>query len=71
MRDHLDVDVVLAENAKEPAGNTNHVLELFADQADNGHVGHNVDCAEVTKIVDCALEIFVLDLVLVFTTAAK
>jgi hypothetical protein len=43
--DHLNVDIVVAQDAEEAAGDTNHVLELLTDQADDGHIRHNVDSA--------------------------
>jgi hypothetical protein len=71
LRDHLNVDVVVAEHAEELAGDTDHVLELLTDQAHNGHVRHDVDGAKLTKIIDSTLKILVLNLVLVLATTAQ
>jgi hypothetical protein len=71
LRDHLDIDVVVAEHTEKLAGDTDHVLELLTHQAHNGHVRHNVDGAQLTKVVDGTLEILVLDLVLVLAATAQ
>lgn len=71
LRDHLDIDVVVTKHAEESATDTNHVLELLSNQAHNGHVRHNVDGAQVAEVVDGALEILVLDPVLVLAAATK
>jgi hypothetical protein len=71
LRNHLDVDVVVTKHAEELARDTNHVLELLTNQAHDGHVRHNVDSAELAKIVDGTLEILVLDLVLIYAATAQ
>lgn len=71
MRNHLNVDVVLAQHAEEAARDTDHVLELLADQADDGHIGHDVDGAQRAEVCNGAPEVVVLDLVLVLAAAAQ
>lgn len=71
LRDHLDVDIVVTKHAEELATDTDHVLELLANQAHDGHVGNNVNGAQLAEVVDSALKILVLDLVLVHTTTAQ
>lgn len=48
LRDHLNVDVVVAQHAEETTGNAYHVLELLADETNDGHVRHNVDGTQGT-----------------------
>ena len=71
LRDHLDVDVVFSEHAEEAAGYANHILQLLAYQAHNSHIRDDVNGTQGTKLADGAIQVFVLDAVLVFATAAQ
>jgi len=71
LRNHLDVDIVLAQHAEESARDTNHVLELFTHQAHDSHIRHDVNRTELSKVVDSALKILALDLVLVLTATTQ
>ena len=61
LRDHLDVDALLSEGAEEAATDADHAAQLAAHQGDNGHVRDEIDVAPDLKVVDGALERFVLD----------
>lgn len=61
LRDHFNVDALLAQGAEEAAGDADHAAQLAADQGDDGHVRDEIDVAPDAEIINGALERFVLN----------
>lgn len=59
LRDHLDVDVVVAENGEKLTCNANGLLEIKPDQTDDGHVAFDIHSAIVFQFSDAQLQVMV------------
>jgi len=57
LRNHLDVDPVLAECREHLASNTNHVLHLRSHQTQNGHLWQDTNIPTLSQILHSAVEI--------------
>src|SRR4051812_37928371 len=71
LRNHLDIDIVLTKHAEELARDTNQILQLLTDKAHNRHIRYNINSTEAPKLNDSAIEILVLDLVLILSSATQ
>lgn len=71
LRDHLDVDALLAESAEEAATDADHAAQLAAHQGDYGHVRDEIDVAPDAEVVDGTLECLVLNAHLLFAVAGQ
>lgn len=62
LRDHLDVDTVLAEHTEEASADANHATQLATDKTNDGQARDKVNITPNTEVVDGSLEGSRLDL---------
>jgi len=59
---HLDVDIRLCQSAKHAACDTDHMLHLLPDQAENGQIPDDINGPVALQLVDGLLQCMVFNL---------
>lgn len=62
LRDHFDVDILLAQSPEKAAADTDHAPEMAADETHDRHVRHEIHIAPGRQVLDGAAQRLVLDL---------
>lgn len=60
LRDHLNVDIAVAQGRKQPSGNADAPLQLQPHQTDNGHVPHDIHAPILAQLLNRAAQVLVL-----------